>query len=366
MLNSTTLEVAIGLALVFLLLSLFCTAINEAIAAVLGARARTLEKGIQSLFSGGQIHVIDDNNVATLRSLTDVVYNHGLIQSLYKGSPAQTFTSASRIAPRELPSYIPSRIFASTLFDILFSEPVQPLRENSPAAKLKSMIDSVQKMPDSKAKEALLLLVREAGGDVAATRQAIERWYNDGMDRVSGWYKRRTQLVLFGLGLSVAILLNIDTISVAKTFWASPAARAFAIKKAEGYASGPTETATSGAKPALLSGKSSTSSQTGASDKPSPTLPANASEQIEALGELALPLGWNNGWYPWPKRSDGHEYTGGELTLKFVSTILGWILTGFAVTLGAPFWFDLLNQFMVIRSTVKPSEKSGIEASKDP
>jgi hypothetical protein len=36
------------------------------------------------------------------------------------------------------------------------------------------------------------------------------------------------------------------------------------------------------------------------------------------------------------------------------------------MTLGAPFWFDLLNQIMVIRSTVKPEEKSDTEASKDP
>jgi hypothetical protein len=33
--------------------------------------------------------------------------------------------------------------------------------------------------------------------------------------------------------------------------------------------------------------------------------------------------------------------------------------------LGAPFWFDLLNKFMVIRSTVKPHEKSPEEGSED-
>jgi hypothetical protein len=33
--------------------------------------------------------------------------------------------------------------------------------------------------------------------------------------------------------------------------------------------------------------------------------------------------------------------------------------------LGAPFWFDVLNKFMVIRSTVKPYEKSPPEASED-
>ena len=95
-------------------------------------------------------------------------------------------------------------------------------------------------------------------------------------------------------------------------------------------------------------------------------MPTTASEEIAALGELALPLGWNNGTYPWPKNSDGHQDTGSELALKLISTLIGWVLTGFAVTLGAPFWFDLLNQFMVIRSTVKPAEKSGVEGPKDP
>jgi hypothetical protein len=33
--------------------------------------------------------------------------------------------------------------------------------------------------------------------------------------------------------------------------------------------------------------------------------------------------------------------------------------------MGAPFWFDLLNKVTVIRSTVKPHEKSGEEASED-
>jgi hypothetical protein len=45
--------------------------------------------------------------------------------------------------------------------------------------------------------------------------------------------------------------------------------------------------------------------------------------------------------------------------------ILGWLITGFAISFGAPFWFDLLNRMMVIRSTVKPHEKSPEEASQD-
>jgi hypothetical protein len=45
--------------------------------------------------------------------------------------------------------------------------------------------------------------------------------------------------------------------------------------------------------------------------------------------------------------------------------LAGWLLTAIAMTLGAPFWFDTLNKFMVVRSTIKPEEKSGVEPSKD-
>ena len=45
--------------------------------------------------------------------------------------------------------------------------------------------------------------------------------------------------------------------------------------------------------------------------------------------------------------------------------VLGWLVTALAVMLGAPFWFDVLNRIMVIRSTVKPHEKSPEEPSQD-
>ena len=46
-------------------------------------------------------------------------------------------------------------------------------------------------------------------------------------------------------------------------------------------------------------------------------------------------------------------------------TAIGWLITTLALSLGAPFWFDTLNKFMVVRSTVKPKEKSSVEPSKD-
>jgi hypothetical protein len=74
---------------------------------------------------------------------------------------------------------------------------------------------------------------------------------------------------------------------------------------------------------------------------------------LDTLQTLGLPIGWTAA--PAPRDS---------LSLVLAHG-LGWLLTAFAVSLGAPFWFDLLNKFVVVRSTVKPQEKSPIEASKD-
>jgi hypothetical protein len=330
MLNSTTLEVAIGMALVYLLLSFFCTAINEGIAGMLGSRGKNLEKGIQSLFTDGAMKLADKGPAWTFAK---AIYDHGLVQSLYRTDTVKGLMGWLRGAT-QLPSYIPSRTFAIALFDILFrgnklprySDSSHPISAVAPALDLDTMIRMLQDLPESKAREALISLVRTSGGDAAKTRQAFERWFDDGMDRCAGWYKRKTQLVLFVLGLTVALVLNIDSIALARALWTSPAIRSYAMTVGEEY------------------GKS----------KPASTDMAKA---ITDLQSLALPVGWNGKHYAI------HSTTASD---SLLFAIAGWLLTAIAMTLGAPFWFDLLNQFMVVRSTIKPREKSEVEGSKDP
>jgi hypothetical protein len=62
---------------------------------------------------------------------------------------------------------------------------------------------------------------------------------------------------------------------------------------------------------------------------------------------------------------DPQAYADARIRSNLGSSLIGWIVTALAVSLGAPFWFDLLNKFMVIRSTVKPYEKSAPEGSED-
>src|SRR6185437_9837338 len=74
-------------------------------------------------------------------------------------------------------------------------------------------------------RRTLLALVDTAQTDVEAARASIEQWFNTGMERVSGWYKRKIQIIGLGLGLALAIVLNADTLSIVRTLWTQPLVR---------------------------------------------------------------------------------------------------------------------------------------------
>jgi hypothetical protein len=140
----------------------------------------------------------------------------------------------------------------------------------------------------------------------------------------------------------------------------------------------------------------------------------NVTDRRDALADLGLPLGWNDqtlmtmrrlfrfqpkaapvdsgvetpvvvapkprGLFPdlavwadqagaWFKNTgddaiafyNGAPALGDNSLINFatlISLIGGWVMTAFAVTLGAPFWFDVLSKLMIVRSTVKPKDGS--------
>ncbi|HEY1986366.1 MAG TPA: hypothetical protein VGG85_13195 [Terracidiphilus sp.] len=408
MFNSTTLEVAIGLALIYLIVSLFCTAVNEALAGMLNTRARNLERGIRSLFTEGIITKVVQvgEEVKTKHvSLTDAIYDHGLVQSLYRCSGTSDGTSAKNL--QKPPSYIPSRTFASALYDILFANMpattpgATPPREGAPQeqgappkgpdvnvvdaaeARLQGMMQALNALPDGAAKQAILTLVRECNGNAVKTRQAFEHWYDDGMDRAAGWFKKSTQMNLFLIGLAMAVVLNVDSIQLGRALWTTPARREFAVASADTIAKNlapvvrpaanakPADDAKPGAIDPSRQDAAPTTQNADAANAASSGTAAKASDFLEMLEQLDLPIGWNDGTVKWWFHRSEHPlwlFHGKDHPLWFglFLSLFGWVLTAIAVTLGAPFWFDTLNQFMVVRSTIKPREKSEVEGSKDP
>ena len=95
------LEVAIGLIFIYLILSLACTALNEALASILNKRGAYLFEGVKNLL-----------NDPEFTGLAQQIFNHGLVDSLSREA------SSPRTANRP-PSYLSSATFSLALLDIL-------------------------------------------------------------------------------------------------------------------------------------------------------------------------------------------------------------------------------------------------------
>ena len=179
---------------------------------------------------------------------------------------------------------------------------------------------------------------------LAAARRTVEQWFDDAMDRTSGWYKRSTQLWLGVVGLFLACILNVDTLSVATALWRDPTLRSNVVEQAQKYQP--------------------------VGDESSLSTPAEVAQAIRELNEalsrdLQLPIGWKTEFYKLqpnescvllPQRSGdvwGILTKNGCMQLKEalpnqnagpLAKLLGLILTAIAVSQGAPFWFDLLSK----------------------
>lgn len=330
MFGSAILDVAIGIVFVFLLLSLICSAANELVETVLKKRARNLEKGIKELIS-------DDAFVAKL-------YNHGLISGLFRGDYG---TASKGFGPfNKLPSYIPAQNFALAVMDLAG-------KLSSPTTTLEPVLMKKEDTTDTddtdgrkanripeKVIQALDALERATANDAEKFRKNIEDWYNSAMDRASGWYKRRTQWFIMAVALVFVVALNVDCVEIVKRLSNDSALRQGLVASAQAVAS--------------KQGNDNADAKRAIED------------DLKKLNSLGLPIGWPERDFAKTKDQSPIVYWLYTVTSAAPDRALGWLLTALAASLGAPFWFDLLNKIIVVRSTVKPHEKSQQEASKDP
>jgi hypothetical protein len=253
-------------------------------------------------------------------------------------SPDKPLTISAN--PLLLPSYIPSRTFALALIDVLNADKEQGYRAMSSITKALAE-------HDNKAAQALLTLAIDARGDVGTFQRNLEEWYNDAMDRVSGWYKRYTQRVLVVIGLLLAVAFNVNSVRVARSLWLDRDARQAMVDAAGNYAKDHPAAANQGA-PADAG-------------KLREQLQSNVDVFSQVTTSALLPLGWK---HPWHFYEDYFRVAPKDAIFAALTILAGWVMTALAISFGAPFWFDTLNKFMVVRSTVKPQEKSATETAK--
>ena len=285
MFNSTVIDVAIGLVFIFLTVSFAVSAIVEALASVLGWRSASLLAGIK--------HLLNDPN---FNALARDLYNHGLI------SPRDAGQAQVEEALKHRPSYIEAGQFADALMEITKTASGAP-------EQIEAEIAAIH---DQQLQRMFTGIYARSAGDVSRMRTALAAWFDNGMDRVGGAYKRKTQLCAFLIAVVVVVVCNVSAITVTRALWQQPLlAHTFA---------------------------------------PSPGLDlAGALAQIK---QAEIPVGWTGERY--------HQLCG----WWGLEMAAGWLVTALATLFGAPFWFDTLQQFVRLKGAgPSPQEKKAATAA---
>jgi hypothetical protein len=326
MLDLPALDVAIGLVFLYLVLALVCSTINESISTAIGLRARFLQSGILNLLSAAP--KTTEAGIQTARSF----YGHPLVQGLIRPGrgpdPSLDPTGTTRLWRRPpYPSYLPSRTFVAALTDLARDaeaklDDIDPKEADAARARIEKASEGLEKslaaLPNARLSEAMLALYRSTSGRAEDFQHAAEQWFDDSMERVSGWYRRKVQLILFGIATLLVFLLNADTLAAGRVLWRDDATRAAVVKRAEAAAA--------------------------KGDAGDVTVD-------QAVKDLDLPLGWEL------SLGDGPTQIPNDW-LSILAKLGGLVLTIGAVMLGAPFWFDLLSKVARVRATGAPPPAS--------
>jgi hypothetical protein len=325
MFGSTILDVAAGIVFGFLAISLFTSAAVEAINSALNVRVKNLRTGIMAL-------VNDPNFTGMAKQL----YEHALISPLGPGV-ADPLKNA--------PAYVDKAQFAEALLDITglsAATPAAAAQAPGPeavaalTARMATLNNQVaNQISDPQIKQLLQGMIARCGGDMGRLKTDLANWFDNGMDRVGGRFKRRTQVMTFVIALLTAFIVNLDTIRVGTALWDEPAL-ADRLKRATIPSSDPKTV-----DEAIASGE-------------------QAFAAINAMAQDGLPVGWATGHFL--DVQDGH----GNWEAIWVAPpsiwyrqVLGWFITAVAALFGAPFWFDALQSIVRLKGAgPSPEEKA--------
>jgi hypothetical protein len=394
MFNSAVLDLAIGLIFCFLTVSLATGAIVEAIASLFAIRASTLRKGIGQLV-----------NDSSFSGLAKEIYAHAVV------NPRGDGTDASISAwNRKNPAYIDRQLFGQAMLDILKISPeIATAQGGKPTEEaLKAAVDGALKdaataqgkaAPDDQLQKLLYGIIERSLGDPDDIKKELVAWFDNAMDRVSGWYKRWTQLIAFIVALALAVILNVEAVNVAKTLWVQPKLAGELIKGLPVGGTANTSPAAPMAPAATPSG--------GAVGVPAPNKSEDSKgKKEESKGkkeegpeamlhrlDTTLPIGWPHGFFcDYKDTSDGKGTSAGKDTSDGKNTSdggkshsttdglvrgvfcddkgtllswgalgiasLGWLITALSTLFGAPFWFDLLQTVIRLKGAgPSPVEK---------
>ena len=381
----TALDIFIGLALCYALISLFCTAIQEFIAQALDSRGKLLVQALYSLEFKELVEKLGTNYLAnpgdlgsvqsgtsqklslkeedtrdskTIRSESKPLagsVNPGDL-GLGQADPSETLspetdknTGDSKPIPGDSQTkasgekkiWIQSRrLMADPTPESLatiISSGMGLIKEGESALKSDDLIDGLE-IPDG-LKARLLALSKEAREDVDKVKAEVEKWCGDFLAEVNHWFTRRAQIVSLLIGFAVALALNVDTIELATKLKNDPFAREAAVKVAGKFVAD--AKLKDCPEPRSTDAKTTQSMDSKAAVK-------NINECLTSVqSTYPIPLGWDQG-----------ALDALEGIWAYLSKFIGLLLTAIALSLGSRFWFDTLKTLLALRTGGQPKAEA--------
>ncbi|CEJ64198.1 MULTISPECIES: hypothetical protein [Citrobacter] len=282
-----TLDILIGMMTVYFMFGIACTAIVEAISAWTRIRSQNLDVALNEFLSG---------DLSQNQQFITQFFEHPLIQSLSKGNQGR-------------PSYIPPDIFAQVVEALVVSK-----------SAMATLSAGVNAMPgnakNNRIKGILETVVAQTGNNAATFRNAVAKQFDAVMDRASGWYKRKMQTITLIVATVLVLGGNIDSLNLATVLASNPDVREKMVAIAQQEVNEAKNQAQDKERIAIAKGK--------------------YNHAIDVMQSAGFELGWKG----WPQG-----------VAEWLAKVVGLLVTIFAVSLGGPFWFDILQRVMQVRST---------------
>ena len=281
-------------------------------------------------------------------------YDHPLIAGLSQ-LPWRLFPWDAKV---RIPSYIPTQTFVHALIDT-----IAPASTGS-STPLLEVRRSLAYLPDH-VRRPLLLSLNEAQGDLDKFRASLAVWYDNTMERVSGLYKRKTKLTVLMFAAIITLFTNADTVAIVRALSSNKSLRDALVAQADA---------------AVKAGNASKSDSMHNSSAVSPTSQAERAAAVQRtitdLKELGLPLGYISPDSGQQRAIASAPLFGSPSRIGLYLDLywpqlrkawIGMLLTALALSLGAPFWFDILNKIVNVRAVGRnPAENAKVAAGQRP
>jgi hypothetical protein len=318
--NLPVVSIALAIIISWALFAIFCSLVHEAIAQIKAERGRFMKYYLHK-------QLWDEPNGINWASL---LYLHGSIDLLSRAPDKPT----NDIAPR---------LFAESLIETVgnvqlvqmsdeaaeiaynqpalanFSKAIQVLKPSDVMAFLKQSMNSAEM-------QALAQTPGNEGLVYENLVNNIQQWYVEFTQRLTTWYKKKTRQRLFILGALLGLMINIDSVQLFGVYKNTPGARESLINYYE--------------KNAVSLEQLANRKDSGVNITETKKQIAGFQQKMDSLNKsIQLPVGIQYSFVLHPQqRWDA-----------WILKLLGVLISGFAASFGAPFWFDVLKRYFSMK-----------------